>query len=31
MKFKKKTIIWEDNNIPPKNYLWVKSDNKVYE
>ena len=31
MEFKKKTIIWEDNNVPPKNYLWVKSDNKVYE
>lgn len=31
MEFKKKTIIWEENNVPPKNYLWVKSDNKVYE
>lgn len=31
MDFKKKTIIWEDNNEPPKNYIWVKSDNKAYE
>ncbi len=31
MELKKKTIIWEDNNEPPKNYLWVKSDGKVYE
>lgn len=31
MEFKKKTIIWEDNNIPPKDYLWVKSDGKIYE
>ena len=28
---KKKTIIWEDNNEPPKNYIWVKSDGKAYE
>ena len=25
MEFKKKTIIWEDNNEPPHNYLWVKN------
>jgi len=31
MEYKTKTIIWEDNNEPPKNYLWVKSDGKVYE
>lgn len=31
MEFKKKTIIWEDNNEPPKNYIWVKSDGKAYE
>ena len=31
MEFKKRTIIWEENNVPPKNYLWVKADNKVYE
>ena len=31
MEFKKKTIIWEDNNEPPKNYIWVKSDGKSYE
>ena len=31
MEFKKKTIIWESNSIPPKNYIWVKSDNKAYE
>ena len=31
MEFKKKTIIWEDNTEPPKNYLWVKPDGKVYE
>lgn len=31
MELKKKTIIWEDNNIPPKDYLWIKSDGKVYE
>jgi len=27
----KRTIIWEENTIPPKNYLWVKPDGKVYE
>lgn len=31
MEFKKKTIIWEDNNEPPKDYIWIKSDNKAYE
>ena len=31
MELKKKTIIWEDNNEPPKNYIWVKSDGKAYE
>lgn len=31
MEFKKKTIIWEDNNEPPKNYIWAKSDGKLYE
>lgn len=27
----KRTIIWEENNEPPKNYIWVKSDGKAYE
>ena len=27
----KRTIIWEENTVPPKNYLWVKPDSKVYE
>ena len=31
MEFKKKTIIWEDNNEPPKNYVWVRSDENAYE
>lgn len=31
MEYKKKTIIWEDNNEPPKDYIWVKADNKAYE
>jgi hypothetical protein len=31
MEFKKKTIIWEDNNEPPKDYIWIKSDGKAYE
>ena len=31
MEYKKKTIIWEDNNEPPKNYIWVKSDGNAYE
>ena len=31
MEFKKRTIIWEDNSEPPKDYIWVKSDNKAYE
>ena len=31
MELKKKTIIWEDNNEPPKDYIWIKSDGKAYE
>ena len=31
MKHQKKTIIWEENTEPPKNYYWVKEDNIVYE
>lgn len=31
MELKKKTIIWENNNEPPKDYIWVKSDGKAYE
>lgn len=31
MELKKKTIIWEDNNEPPKDYIWIKSDEKAYE
>lgn len=31
MEYKKKTLIWEDNNEPPKNYIWIKSDGKPYE
>lgn len=31
MEFKKRTIIWEDNSEPPKDYFWVKGDGKVYE
>lgn len=31
MELKKKTLIWEENNEPPKNYIWVKSDGKAYE
>lgn len=31
MEFKKRTIIWEENTEPPKNYYWVKPDNKIYE
>lgn len=27
----KKVIIWEENNEPPKNYIWVKPDGKAYE
>lgn len=27
----KKTIIWETNTEPPKNYIWVKADGKAYE
>lgn len=31
MELKKKTLIWEENNEPPKNYIWVKGDGKAYE
>ena len=31
MEYKKKTIIWEDNNEPPKDYIWVRSNGKAYE
>ena len=31
MELKKKTIIWEDNNEPPKDYIWAKKDWKFYE
>lgn len=31
MEFKKKTIIWEDNSEPPKDYIWAKKDGKFYE
>ena len=31
MEYKKKTIIWEDNNEPPKDYIWAKNDGKFYE
>lgn len=31
MEFKKKTIIWEDNNEPPKSYIWAKPDGRFYE
>lgn len=31
MEFKKKTIIWEDNNQPPKDKIWAKNDGKFYE
>ena len=27
----KRTIIWEENTEPPKNYFWVKPDKKIYE
>ena len=30
MEFKKKTIVWETNSEPPKNFLWVKDDG-IYE
>ena len=28
---KKKTIIWEENSTPPRDYVWVKPDGKAYE
>lgn len=31
MEYKKKTLIWEDNSEPPKDYIWIKSDGKAYE
>ena len=31
MEFKKRTIIWENNTEPPRNYIWVKADGKSYE
>lgn len=31
MEFKKKTLIWETNTEPPKNYIWIKEDGKAYE
>lgn len=27
----KKTIIWEANSEPPRNYIWVKNDGIAYE
>lgn len=27
----KRVIIFEENTEPPKNYYWIKPDNKVYE
>lgn len=27
----KKTVIWETNSEPPRNYIWVKSDGLPYE
>lgn len=31
MEFKKRTIIWENNNEHSKDCIWVKSDNKAYK
>lgn len=31
MEYKTKTIVWEDNSEPPKDYIWIKSDGKAYE
>lgn len=31
MELKRKTLIWETNNEPPKNYIWIKDDGKAYE
>lgn len=31
MEYKKKTIIWENNSEPPKDFIWVKPDGKAYE
>lgn len=27
----KKTIVWDTNTEPPKNYIWVRGDGKAYE
>jgi len=27
----KKTVIWETNSEPPRNYIWIKSDGIPYE
>lgn len=27
----KKTVIWETNSEPPRNYIWIKSDGTAYE
>ena len=27
----KKTVIWETNSEPPRNYIWIKSDGYAYE
>lgn len=27
----KKTVIWETNSEPPRNYIWIKSDGFAYE
>ena len=31
MELKKRTIVWDSNIEPPKNYLWVRSNGKIYE
>lgn len=30
MEYNRKTIMWDDNSEPPKNYIWAKN-NKFYE
>lgn len=27
----KKTVIWETNTEPPRNYIWIRSDGNAYE
>lgn len=27
----KKTVIWETNSEPPRNYIWIKADGYPYE